>query len=123
MATSKIKNPHVPGSVLAESTGNKTYANHFKALYSAYAALNQAKKQICAIVIGDDIYRTQITSTPYGFVKVMGNISTTELNIEVIRIQSEDANFTRWKLTTSGITRTSLGTESYNGTVQLVYGI
>ncbi len=123
MATSTINNPHVPGTVIAESTGNKTYANHLIALYSTYSALSQKERQRTAIVIGDDVYRAVGTRTIAAFSNTSGNTAESTIGIVSIRISSTSAQITVWDITTSGISKTSKGSETLNGTVQLVYGI
>ena len=123
MAISTIKNPHVPGSVLAESTGNKTYAEHILAIYPYYKALTTKERQMTAIVFGDNIYRNFITSDNAGFTRINGDLSTNNLSIGVLRANNTNASLTEWTINTSNVSKTGSGSDSYNGTVQLVYGI
>lgn len=124
MATSKINNPHVPGSVIAESSGNKTRAQHLSALYSAYNALSQDERKRCAVVMASsDVYRIFDTGSTPAFSLVTGAFSQTSLTFDIIRISDSTANYTRWTINTSGATVADKSGESLNSTVKLVYGI
>ena len=122
MATSKINNPHVPGSVLAESTGTKTYAEHISAILSAFRALDTSHKMRCAIVIDENrVYRVMDAKTNPAFTRITGG--TPKLYIGQIYVTNNGVQLLTWELSTSGITLTDASSDSINTTVKLVYGI
>lgn len=118
MANSTIKNPHVPGSVLAESTGNKTYAQHLAALYSAYSALSTDEKLIAIVKVGNTIYRNISTNST---MFIYAQPGASKCDIESV-ILGSSAKCHRWTMNTSGITHTEYSSDTFNGTVQLLYG-
>ena len=122
MATSKINNPHVPGSVLAQSTGAKTYTQHLSALYSAYLALSAEKRSLCSILVGDRVFRIMDASSQPKFVRLTQGDST-KISITSIYWSSNTPYLSLWVITTSGNSVSDASTATINETVQLVYGI
>ena len=125
MGQSKIPNPHTPYSVLATSTGNKTYANHIATLYSAYSALSSEERIKTAIKIGTDIYRSISTGSGASFSLSYGSYNASSMGIVNIRIQnSTTASVVKWAWDSAGnLTKTNENNTEYDGTVQLLYGV
>lgn len=116
---STIKNPHVPGSVLAESTGNKTLAQHFSALYSTFNALSEAEKQLTAIVMSGNVYKYSSKNSST-FVTIVAD--STKVIIGYIQLKSSPS-INLCTIKASGTTFADSTSDTYDGTVQLVYGI
>lgn len=124
MATSTIKNPHVPGSVLAESTGNKTYTQHLTALYSVYTSLSAEQKKICSIVIDNRVFHIMNADNTATFTRLTEvNVTPPKLYIGMIFFSSGNPKYMNWEISASGNTATEISETSYNGTLQLVCGL
>lgn len=120
MATSTIKNPHVPGSVIAESTGNKTISQHLAVLKTAYNALSAEERNLCSVIFGDEIYRVNTNRNAGSFYRVTGNSSS--LYILIITLGTTPS-MVQWTVKTSGNTLDDYSSDSSNVTVQLVCSI
>lgn len=118
MATSKINNTHVPYTVLAESTGAKTYAQHLTALKSAYDALSTEEKASSAIISRSLIHHANNFSTGE-FTFIAGD--TTSIYVETLQISS-NPKAVGWSIKTTGNTLHDMGSETLNTPMQLVLG-
>lgn len=118
MATSKIKNPHVPYTVLAESTGAKTYAQHLTALKSAYDALSTEEKASSAIISRGLIHHANNLSSGE-FTFIAGD--TVSIYVETLQISS-NPKAVGWSIKTTGNTSSDMGSETLNTPIKLVLG-
>lgn len=121
MATSKISNNYAPGAVIASSTGNKTYSEHFAALRSSYLSLNATQRQRCAIKIDDTIHYVQyITNTPI-FASFFCSAEGTTTSLNIIRLNTNNPYYVGFNLKTTGITLSNNTNTLHDGTVSLIY--
>lgn len=121
MAESIIKNPHVPYTVLAKSTGSKTFSQHLLALKSVYDALSQKERASTAIIYNNFVHRAATVSDSLGeYTMTSGdaaNFYTQTLGI------GNTPTAVSWSIKTSGNTFNNYVNNTYSGTIQLVYGI
>lgn len=119
MATSKIEKPCISGTVIAESTGNKTIAQHLSVLAPAYSALNGSQRRNLVILLGNEIYR--IVNIGDRGIFSCSVISGSTAAIIALIFDSGGPTCYQCDIKTSGVTIRDLTNESLNKTVQLAY--